>query len=388
MKLSIALLFVASVLAHRRPHSEAFDGSAWLSSIRSPNFDIKLHPIEDVRRIKLSEGSDALEMSTNEVDQLIMAHKTRFIDVTHRDLSTFRPSLTKRNNFVYPKVEKNDKVEKVLTYLNQTRLPIYVEGLSSIYTRYYNQTGGVQAADLIYSWLSDIAEGQEGIEISYFEHPWPQPSVIVHINGTSDDQTLTIGGGHLDSINTNNITGRAGGADDNASGVANLIDSFHAIVASGFKPKTPIEFHFYAAEEIGLKGSQDIAYDYLTQNISIKAMLNLDMSAYVQPGTNFTMGWVSDLTSPVLTAFGKEIAETYVSGYLNVTDDFCGYACTDHASFTYLGFPAANPYEGITETGNPNNHDETDLASVEGFSYEHMQQFSEMLTAFLVTLTM
>ena len=40
-------------------------------------------------------------------------------------------------------------------------------------------------------------------------------------------------------------------------------------------------------------------------------MLNLDMSAYVQPGTNFTMGWVSDLTSPVLTAFGKEIAETY-----------------------------------------------------------------------------
>ena len=54
-----------------------------------------------------------------------------------------------------------------------------------------------------------------------------------------------------------------------------------ALVVSGFKPATPVEFHFYSGEEAGLLGSQAIAKSYSTAGTSVKAMLQLDMTAWV-----------------------------------------------------------------------------------------------------------
>lgn len=49
----------------------------------------------------------------------------------------------------------------------------------------------------------------------------------------------------MDSINLNSPkAGRAPGADDDGSGTVNLIEAFRVLLASGFKPATPIEFHW------------------------------------------------------------------------------------------------------------------------------------------------
>ena len=83
----------------------------------------------------------------------------------------------------------------------------------------------------------------------------------------------------MDSINLNNPTsGRAPGADDDGTGVVNLIEIFRALVASGFQPATPVEFHFYSGEEGGLLGSQAIASSYKTAGKAVKAMFQLDMT--------------------------------------------------------------------------------------------------------------
>jgi leucyl aminopeptidase len=91
---------------------------------------------------------------------------------------------------------------------------------------------------------------------------------------------VTIVGAHLDSINLNSpSTGRAPGADDDGTGVVNLIEAFRALVAAGFRPSTPVEFHWYAAEEVGLLGSQAIATNYKNAGVAVKAFMQLDMSA-------------------------------------------------------------------------------------------------------------
>jgi len=50
----------------------------------------------------------------------------------------------------------------------------------------------------------------------------------------------------MDSVGTGTVTtSRAPGADDDGSGSVNLLEAFRVLVTSGFKPTTPVEFHWY-----------------------------------------------------------------------------------------------------------------------------------------------
>lgn len=81
-----------------------------------------------------------------------------------------------------------------------------------------------------------------------FIHTWAQNSVIARIPGSTDGP-VTIIAAHLDSINRKDLhQGRAPGADDNAAAAADLIEVFRVLLASGFKPRTAVEFHWYVIE--------------------------------------------------------------------------------------------------------------------------------------------
>ena len=80
--------------------------------------------------------------------------------------------------------------------------------------------------------------------VSASKHLWVQSSVIARISGESDCP-VTILGAHMDSINLDNpVNGRVPGADDDGNGTINLIEAFRALLTSGFKPSTPVEFHW------------------------------------------------------------------------------------------------------------------------------------------------
>jgi len=85
-----------------------------------------------------------------------------------------------------------------------------------------------------------------GATVSLFSHSWVQSSIVAKFPGKTSG-AVTILGAHMDSINGANPTsGRAPGADDDGSGSTNLIEAFRVLVSSGFKPSTPVEFHWYA----------------------------------------------------------------------------------------------------------------------------------------------
>ena len=79
-------------------------------------------------------------------------------------------------------------------------------------------------------------------------------------------------------------------ADDDGSGSMTILDALRVIltdsrIASGQAPNT-LEFHWYSAEEGGLLGSQAIFQEYAKQGRDVKAMLQQDMTGYVQGTLN------------------------------------------------------------------------------------------------------
>ena len=81
------------------------------------------------------------------------------------------------------------------------------------------------------------------------------------IPGTSDAQAtgpVVIIGAHLDSINKTDHTTPAPGADDDASGIATLVEIVQQIATGHLTFQRTVELHAYAAEEVGLVGSLDV----------------------------------------------------------------------------------------------------------------------------------
>ncbi|WP_291139863.1 M20/M25/M40 family metallo-hydrolase [Dokdonella sp.] len=109
-----------------------------------------------------------------------------------------------------------------------------------------------------------------------------QPSVILTIQGTTLPNEVVVLGGHLDSINhVDNLppaTERAPGADDDASGIASLTEILRVAMASNFRPQRTVKFMGYAAEEVGLNGSQAIAQSFQADGVNVVGALQLDMT--------------------------------------------------------------------------------------------------------------
>lgn len=84
-------------------------------------------------------------------------------------------------------------------------------------------------------------------------------------------------------------------------------------VASGQAPNT-IEFHWYAAEEGGLLGSQAVFANYKNSGKVVKAMLQQDMTGYVKPGVKEAVGVITDYVDAGLTDFIKKVVTAVSSG--------------------------------------------------------------------------
>lgn len=87
----------------------------------------------------------------------------------------------------------------------------------------------------------------------------------------------------MDSVGTEDesdmMTARAPGADDDGSGTFNLLEAFRVLVEAGFNPTNPVEFHWYSGEEGGMLGSLAIATRYKANGVHVKGELQLDMTA-------------------------------------------------------------------------------------------------------------
>ncbi|MBZ4396678.1 M20/M25/M40 family metallo-hydrolase [Myxococcus sp. AS-1-15] len=288
-------------------------------------------------------------------------------------------------------LDKAPVVNTLIGGMAATNIHANIEHLSTQFpTRYYTSTHGVAAA----TWVRDLWAGYAGaraqtggdVTVELFTHAlWAQPSVILTIQGTQQvpagDEEIVVLGGHLDSTN---LSGSAApGADDNASGISTLSEVIRVAMASNYQPLRTVKFMAYAAEEVGLRGSKEIADKAKNEGDKVVGVLQLDMTNY--KGSVADVVLMTDFTNAAQNAFIGSLISTYVAGVQQATSA-CGYGCSDHASWNAAGFAASIPFEAMMGQHNSTIHTANDTLAVSGNNANHALKFAKVAGAYMVEL--
>ncbi|MEK8031421.1 M20/M25/M40 family metallo-hydrolase [Ideonella sp. DXS29W] len=284
-------------------------------------------------------------------------------------------------------IDDQTEVNSLLPQVQESNIRSTIVSLSTDYkNRYYTTTGGIAASDQLLQKWKALAGNRTDVTVKQFDHPsWPQKSVILEIKGTTNPNKIIVVGGHLDStIGWTNENSIAPGGDDDASGIASLQEAMRVLLSSGYKPKRTIQFMAYAAEEVGLKGSAAIAADYKAKGKKVIGVMQLDMANY-KGTSNSDITLMTDYSSAAQNQFIKDLVATY-QPTLKLTEDRCGYACSDHASWTNQGYAASIPAEALYDDTNPYMHTANDTISKSGNNANHALKFAKLALSFAVEL--
>jgi leucyl aminopeptidase len=332
----------------------------------------------DVRLIQFNE-SHTVWIPEEDIKKLSeTVPVVHFIDITDypEPIQT-----TKKQLFIPTRPTHQSTVNPLIAEVDASNIAALIGGLSSYTTRYYTSPTGVQAVNWWAQQYRAYAGSRTDIEVELWAHTqWVQPSVVARIKGTSSSGEIVIIGGHIDSTSSGST---APGADDDASGSATVLEAFRVIVDSGIRPERTIEFHAYAAEEVGLRGSQDIANYYAANNLNVVAMVQFDMTGYVRAGTTRVVGVVTDFTTSPVTAFLRACVDEYL--LISWENTQCGYACSDHASWYRAGYADGFVFESIFSNSNPYIHSPND--QLNRLNTAHLAEFAKLAVGFAVEVS-
>jgi carboxypeptidase Q len=151
--------------------------------------------------------------------------------------------------------------------------------------------------------------------------------VVAEIRGTEKPDEWIILGAHLDSWDF------ATGAQDNGSGVVQVLEAARILSSLGHAPKRSIRFALWGGEEEGLIGSRTYVHNHLKELDHCIAVLNTDNGAghpqgWKVQGRDDVSQFLRTLTEPLLAPLGA----TDISK--KITFD------TDHGFFMLQGIPS------------------------------------------------
>ncbi|PVG04195.1 Zn-dependent exopeptidase [Serendipita vermifera] len=341
-----------------------------------PGIDLDLG---ERRLVQMQDSQDPIWIT--ELEKIYAkASGKKFFDITDHPETTFKTVESKP----FPKPNASEIVSDVIARLSTEGPERNLATFTSFRTRYYRSDTGRESQKWLLGRIYELTSQyvREDIDVAEFPHSWGQNSIVAKIPGSAPKGTVIISA-HQDSINAWPFL-PAPGADDDGSGTMTIFEAYRALLDAGYKPVNNVEFHWYSAEEGGLLGSQAVSADYAKRHIPVLAQLQFDMTAYVKKGTREHVGVVTDYVDHNVVEFVKQLIDAYLD--IPYKETKCGYACSDHASWTKNGYPAAFTIESTTENWNHDIHSTNDRIDHSEFSFKHMVEFSKLAVAFAVEL--
>jgi leucyl aminopeptidase len=288
-------------------------------------------------------------------------------------------------------IDNGPVVQALMADLQETNIRTTITSLSSFTTRYHNCTSGQQSARWILNQWRAFAHGHPEVKFATFTHtgyPTLQPSVILTIRGTQFPSEVVVLGAHQDSTVGGGCS-TAPGADDDASGIASLSEVIRVALTLGYRPARTVKFMAYAAEEIGLRGSDEIAEAHQQQGVNVVGVFQLDMTNYHGSASDIYL--VNDYTNAGQNGFVGNLVDSYLPGLAHGTT-LCGYACSDHASWSSRGYAASFPFEAYFQPFPPSPgydpfiHTPSDTLAQSGNNANHALKFSKLAAAYMAEL--
>ncbi|UEM11279.1 M20/M25/M40 family metallo-hydrolase [Bradyrhizobium barranii subsp. barranii] len=269
-------------------------------------------------------------------------------------------------------LDQQSTVSRALDRVKGDKILSTITMLQGFGTRHFETSKGQEAAEFVRREWQSMGQERPDFTVALFSHGWVQNSVIGTIRGASRPEEVVVIGAHIDSINRKNKENpkeNAPGADDDASGVAVVTEALRVLMEMGFKPQRTITFMAYSAEEVGLRGSAEIADRYAAESKEgqeVIAVLQFDMIGFNADRGPRDIYLVDDYTSPELNGFLTKLLKEYNhSGAHAITHGETKgcYACSDHVSWMRNGIRAAWPFEAPLEGSNPYIHTSEDVVS-------------------------
>lgn len=271
-------------------------------------------------------------------------------------------------------------IDALLSQVDSSRLMTHVRTLYEVGSRYVNSAQndpnhGIGAAREYIKRTFESYSAQAGGRVTVFEQPFQlnfggvttmQSNVVCILQGTGSGAGVIVVGAHYDSVafDVEDQTVLAPGADDNATGVAAILEI--ARIMSQEPHRASIIFIAFSAEESGRQGSMHFVNDYLNRyNIDVHAVFNIDSVGNIHGGPGITNDHQirlfsdDDNLSPSreLSRALHLIAGTYMPDLEIVVQPASDREGRwgDHMSFTSEGYAAVRMIEAVQDPARQNN---------------------------------
>ena len=278
--------------------------------------------------------------------------------------------------------EKIALIEKLFSSVQKDRVANSLNEFTSLFNRGANTQTGIQAAEKLKTWMEDLrtANGLTEEQFSVELIPtgqYRQPSVVAVLGKNLPGEALVVSA-HLDTLGGS----RMPGADDNASGSMVVLEAARVILESKQTFNRPVYFMWYAAEEMGLVGSKVVVKDAKTKGLKVDSVFHMDIVGYRPEGKKDdpTFWFLRDNVNKDFTDYLAGLTTKYVKVPVDFTR--CGYACSDHASWTKAGYVSAAALSTSFSDLNPNLHTAED--SVDTVSVDGLVNFTKLSLAYVV----
>lgn len=288
----------------------------------------------------------------------------------------------------YPVIaDENPEIRTLIDSVSVDSIKANIEHLCSYHNRRYDSRFIWDVQD----WLISRYQAFGVDTVMLHDFPVPDSDIETADNilavqwGTKTPNEYVICGAHYDSWNpdgTDPDTIRSPGADDNASGVAGILET--ARLLSNYTFDRTIIYANWCAEEIGLVGSAAYAQDMAAQNMDIVGYFNLDMTGYLEEGTDIHVHLLYTTQDSLIANYVFNFSHVYFPEML-IKQNWLAWGDSDYSSFNRNGYPAVHPFEDVYASS-PYIHTRQDILGLSVNNLEQSKRFTELNLGLVATL--
>lgn len=268
---------------------------------------------------------------------------------------------------------ENALIREMMNQVNMDSLEATVQYLQDYQSRVWNSQNAFDASD----WIAGRMEAL-GLEVEqqpFYASTWSgsgeaAPNVIGIQRGTLYPNVYVVCGSHFDSYS---YSGNCPGADDNATGVASVLES--ARIMTQYEFEYSIIYCAFGCEEMGLYGSEAYASRCQQQGMEILGYFNNDMNGYLW-GDQIHIHCIYPNSVAPIGDYYINVGNVYFPE-MPVEHKNLMYGDSDHTSFNNHGYMGIYPFEDI-DHDSPYIHTSNDLIGPSVTSFAMSQRYCQM----------
>ena len=290
----------------------------------------------------------------------------------------------------YPVVQQEDvKIRQLMDQVSKDRLEATINHMQGYHTRRWDSRMVYE----VENWLYETYRGMDFDTVFLHDFVFmhhdtlreTSDNVIAIQRGTLYPDEYVVCGAHYDSYNRD--PGHpdslwAPGADDNASGTAGIVETARLLSRCTFERS--IMYCGWAAEEVGLKGSEAFAKDCAENMVDIVGYFNLDMIGYLEEGREIQVNLMYTTRDSIIADYVYGFSGVYYPE-MPIWQDWLSGSDSDYSSFNRSGYAAVHTFENVHHHS-PYIHTTSDVLGMSVNNMDQAKRFTELNLGLVATL--